>query len=117
MPEPGNQPKWPDWTKEDPPDWIRDDVVKFLRLAVADRLYTRGGDGTGTWGWYLDPGDQATPAAGDESGVVWLLEEHRCIVPSQMHVLKDESGELFNAQLMEITPAGRDLLARLDSKR
>ncbi|MFC6090569.1 hypothetical protein [Saccharothrix lopnurensis] len=117
MPENENQPRLPDWTKTDPPNWIKADVDKMLRMAIADRLYTRGGDGTGTWGWFLDHGDQARPATGDQSEAIWLLEEHGCLSAGQTRALKDESGEPFNAEHMEITPAGRELFNRLSPKR
>ncbi|MEU4742677.1 hypothetical protein AB0G02_19740 [Actinosynnema sp. NPDC023658] len=116
MPGTANDIPWPDWTRNNPPDELKPVIDKLLRMAIADRLHTRGGDGTGTWGWFLDHGTQARAATLDESEVIWLLEEHGCLVPGQTRVLKDESGEPFNAELMEITPAGRGLFERLNPK-
>lgn len=116
MPEHGNLPPMPNWKKNDPPDWIKDDVVKMLRMAIADRLYTNPGSPSGPWAWFYDHAERARQATYDESEVVALLEEHGCLVPGRTLVLKDESGEPFNADHMEITPAGRELFARLDPK-
>ncbi|MFE9745991.1 hypothetical protein ACFYOT_13870 [Saccharothrix saharensis] len=116
MPGTGNLPPIPDWKKNDPPDWIKDDVVKMLRYAIADRLYTRL-TAQSPSGWFHDHAEQARQATWDESEVIGLLEEHGCLVAGQTRVLKDESGEPFNADHMEITPAGRELFARLNSKR
>ncbi|KOX12787.1 hypothetical protein ADK67_44965 [Saccharothrix sp. NRRL B-16348] len=117
MPETGNMPPLPDWKKTDPPDWIKDDVVKMLRAAIADRLYTRLGSPGGPSGWFYDHAEQARQATYDESEVIALLEEHGCLIAGQTRVLKDESGEPFNADHLEITPAGRELFARLNPTR
>lgn len=102
------------WT---PPDWMKADVDKLLRMAISDRLYTRGGDLTGSWGWFRDHAERARPATDEESEVLWILEERGYLVAGLSCVLVDESGELFRADRVEITPSGRELFERLNPKR
>lgn len=102
------------WT---PPDWMKQDVDMLLRMAAAGRLHTRTGGLTGTWAWSFDHAEEARPATDEQSEALWILEERGFVTPTVQRVLKDESGEAFTADRMEITQAGRELLDRLNPKR
>lgn len=109
MSEPQSQ-----WT---PPDWMKDDVDLLLRMAMADRLHTSFSTNLASaWVWFRDQSDQARPATDEQGEAAWILEERGYVTPTARRVLKDESGEPFNAECMEITQAGRELFDRMDRK-